>query len=54
MKQMFDETINNMESANRQVSTKEIEMKATKAVDEILGKDSAGISLEELRSENEK
>ena len=53
MKQMFDDTINNMESANRQVSTKELEIKATRAVDEIFGKDSA-VSLEELRSENAK
>ena len=37
----------------RQVSTKELEIKATRAVDEIFGKDSA-VSLEELRSENAK
>lgn len=34
---MFDDTINNMETQNRNVySTKTIEMQATKAVDEIL------------------
>ena len=38
MKQMFDETINNIETQNRHVSSETIEMQATKAVEEILTK----------------
>ena len=36
MKQIFDETMQNMEAQSRQVPTQAIEMQATKAVDEII------------------
>ena len=52
MKQMFDDTINNMENQNRHVSSEAIEMQATKAVDEILNK--GAVSQSALHDELEK
>ena len=52
MKQMFDDTINNMENQNRHVSSEAIEMQATKAVDEILNK--GALSQSALQDELEK
>ena len=43
MKRMFENTIENMEQQNRSIPVAEIQLQATKAVDEIINRGSLGM-----------